>query len=117
LDAARSKARSELKGLAARNDVKSARILAKEMVRSNKQVDRLHASKARLGSVGMQLTHQAGMFVCYSLPLALVGVAVTREEEGGRRAGGGGVGRERGREDLTCSRETRPGVEGMTKGS
>ena len=35
-------------------------MLAKEVVRSNKQVDRLHVSKARLSSVGMQLTHQAG---------------------------------------------------------
>jgi len=35
-------------------------MLAKEVVRSNKQVDRLHVSKARLSSVGMQLTHQSG---------------------------------------------------------
>lgn len=61
LETARQRARSQLKALAAKNDVKSARILAKEVVRSNKQVDRLHVSKARLSSVGMQLTHQAAM--------------------------------------------------------
>ncbi|KAL7413053.1 vacuolar sorting protein Vps24 [Mrakia frigida] len=61
LESARSKARSQLKALAQKNDVKSARMLAKEVVRSNKQVDRLHVSKARLSSVGMQLTHQSAM--------------------------------------------------------
>jgi charged multivesicular body protein 3 len=60
ISAAQQKTRTELKQLAKRNDVKSARILAREVVRSNKQVDRLHVSKARLNSVGMQLTHQAG---------------------------------------------------------
>lgn len=67
ISAAQQKTRTELKQLAKRNDVKSARILAREVVRSNKQVDRLHVSKARLNSVGMQLTHQAGA----SSPLSL----------------------------------------------
>jgi len=44
--------------LAKKNDVKSARILAKELVRANKQRDRLVSSKARMGSVQMQLQHQ-----------------------------------------------------------
>jgi charged multivesicular body protein 3 len=52
------KSRSELKVLAKKNDVKSARILAKEVVRANKQRDRLISSKARIGSVQMQLQHQ-----------------------------------------------------------
>jgi charged multivesicular body protein 3 len=47
-----------LKALAKKNDVKSARILAKELVRANKQRDRLISSKARMGSVQMQLQHQ-----------------------------------------------------------
>lgn len=68
ISAAQQKTRTELKQLAKRNDVKSARILAREVVRSNKQVDRLHVSKARLNSVGMQLTHQAGAFL--SSPLS-----------------------------------------------
>ena len=50
-----------MKQLAAKGDVKSARILAKEVVRSNKQKDRLSVSKARLGSIGNQLSQQMGM--------------------------------------------------------
>ena len=60
LDMATTKARQSVKQLAGRGDVKSARILAKEVVRSNKQKDRLSVSKARLGSIGLQLSHQLG---------------------------------------------------------
>jgi charged multivesicular body protein 3 len=61
LDAATSKARLTVKQLATKGDVKSARILAREVVRSNKQKDRLSVSKARLGSIGTQLTQQLAM--------------------------------------------------------
>ncbi|KAF8759852.1 hypothetical protein RHS01_01675 [Rhizoctonia solani] len=61
LDTATTKARTTLKQLATKGDVKSARVLAKEVVRSNKQKDRLHVSKARLGSIGVQLQHQMAM--------------------------------------------------------
>ncbi|KAG6866470.1 hypothetical protein C0991_003988 [Blastosporella zonata] len=61
LDLATSKARQSVKQLASKGDVKSARILAKEVVRSNKQKDRLSVSKARLGSIGTQLTQQLAM--------------------------------------------------------
>ncbi|KAF8558768.1 Snf7-domain-containing protein [Imleria badia] len=61
LDAATSKARLTVKQLAAKGDVKSARILAREVVRSDKQKDRLSVSKARLGSIGTQLTQQLAM--------------------------------------------------------
>ncbi|KAG9317668.1 Snf7-domain-containing protein [Chiua virens] len=61
LDAATQKARLMVKQLATKGDVKSARILAKEVVRSNKQKDRLSVSKARLGSIGTQLTQQLAM--------------------------------------------------------
>jgi charged multivesicular body protein 3 len=54
------KSKSELKTLAKKNDVKSARILAREVVRANKQRDRLVSSKARVGSVQMQLQNQLG---------------------------------------------------------
>ena len=57
---ATSKARQSVKQLASKGDVKSARILAKEVVRSVKQKDRLSVSKARLGSIGIQLSHQLG---------------------------------------------------------
>ncbi|KAG6329203.1 hypothetical protein ID866_9885 [Astraeus odoratus] len=61
LDAATTKARATVKQLAEKGDVKSARILAKEVVRSSKQKDRLSVSKARLGSIGTQLTQQLAM--------------------------------------------------------
>ncbi|GLB33864.1 putative vacuolar sorting protein VPS24 [Lyophyllum shimeji] len=61
LDLATSKARQTVKQLATKGDVKSARILAKEVVRSNKQKDRLSVSKARLGSINTQLTQQMAM--------------------------------------------------------
>ncbi|KAL7420220.1 Vacuolar protein-sorting-associated protein 24 [Cryptotrichosporon argae] len=56
-----AKSRGELKTLAKKNDVKSARILAREILRANKQRDRLVSSKARVGSVQMQLQHQLSM--------------------------------------------------------
>ncbi|THH32913.1 hypothetical protein EUX98_g1303 [Antrodiella citrinella] len=61
LDAVTSKARQSVKQLATKGDVKSARILAREVVRSNKQKDRLSVSKARLGSIGTQLSQQLAM--------------------------------------------------------
>jgi charged multivesicular body protein 3 len=60
LDVATKQARQAVKQHAARGDVKSARILAREVVRSDKQKDRLSVSKARLGSIGTQLTQQMG---------------------------------------------------------
>ncbi|KAJ7276457.1 Snf7-domain-containing protein [Mycena haematopus] len=61
LDKATKQARAQVKQHAARGDVKSARILAREVVRSDKQKDRLSVSKARLGSIGNQLTQQMAM--------------------------------------------------------
>nr|ODN87054.1 charged multivesicular body protein 3 [Cryptococcus depauperatus CBS 7841] len=61
LEVATQKSRIELKQLAKANDVKSARMLAKEVVRANKQRDRLESSKARIKSVNMQLQHQLSM--------------------------------------------------------
>ncbi|KDN46780.1 hypothetical protein K437DRAFT_256056 [Tilletiaria anomala UBC 951] len=62
IDAASSKAKAEVKRLAKKGDVKSARILAREIVRTHKQRDRLAVSKARLNSIGMQLQHQLAMY-------------------------------------------------------
>jgi charged multivesicular body protein 3 len=53
--------RQTIKQLAKKGDVKSARILAREVVLSNKQKDRLSVSKARLGSIGTQLSQQIGI--------------------------------------------------------
>lgn len=60
LEMSTSKARQSVKQLASKGDVKSARILAREVVRSDKQRDRMSVSKARLGSIGTQLTQQMG---------------------------------------------------------
>ena len=62
-----------MKQLASKGDVKSARILAREVVRSEKQKDRLSVSKARLGSINHQLAQQMGeimtwhFMVCHGL--------------------------------------------------
>ncbi|KZO93727.1 hypothetical protein CALVIDRAFT_539629 [Calocera viscosa TUFC12733] len=61
LDQAQGKARQSLKQLAQKGDVKNAKVLAKEVVRSNKQKERLYVSKARLGSIGVQLSNQLSM--------------------------------------------------------
>lgn len=60
LDVETNKARNTLKQLAKKGDVKSARILAREVVRSNKQKDRMSVSKASLNSIGTQLQQQLG---------------------------------------------------------
>ena len=61
LEVETGKARNTVKQLAKKGDIKSARILAKEVVRSERQKDRLSVSKARLGSIGTQLQQQLGM--------------------------------------------------------
>ncbi|EJF61223.1 vacuolar sorting protein Vps24 [Dichomitus squalens LYAD-421 SS1] len=61
LDTATKKAQQTVKQLAKKGDTKSARIMAKEVVRSHKQMDRLSVSKARLGSISNQLQQQMAM--------------------------------------------------------
>ncbi|KAI4526546.1 Snf7-domain-containing protein [Schizophyllum commune Tattone D] len=61
LDVSSAKAKQSVKQLANKGDVKSAKILAREIVRCNKQKDRLSVSKARLGSIGQQLQQQLAM--------------------------------------------------------
>lgn len=58
IDSALLKTRGQLKQLAKQGDTKNAKVLAREVVRSNKQKDRLGMSKARLNSVNMQLGQQ-----------------------------------------------------------
>jgi charged multivesicular body protein 3 len=57
---ATKKVSQSVKQLATKGDVKNAKILAREVVRSNKQKDRLSVSKARLGSISHQLSQQLG---------------------------------------------------------
>lgn len=70
LDAAANKVKVEVKKLALKGDIKNAKTLAREVVRSNKQKDRLHTSQARMNSINMQLSHQMGqshLFRCATL--------------------------------------------------
>ncbi|KAL1924264.1 uncharacterized protein VTP21DRAFT_7299 [Calcarisporiella thermophila] len=55
------KVRQTLKTLAKKNDVRSCRMLAKEIIRTRKQKDRLYTSKAQLNSILMQLQHQMAL--------------------------------------------------------
>ncbi|KAK4046990.1 Vacuolar protein-sorting-associated protein 24 [Microbotryomycetes sp. JL201] len=58
LDTANSKVKQDVKRLALKGDTKNAKLLARELVRSNRQKDRLHTSQARVNSINMQLSHQ-----------------------------------------------------------
>lgn len=49
------KTRTMIKATAKRNDLRSARLLAKEIHKAKKQKQRLHKSKAQLSSIGMQV--------------------------------------------------------------
>lgn len=60
IDQGSTKTKAEIKKLAKKGDVKNAKILAREVVRANKQKNRLAVSKARLNSIHMQLQHQLG---------------------------------------------------------
>lgn len=57
---ATKKVQMEVKRLATKGQTSNARMLAKEVVRSRKQSDRLSVSKARLGSINNQLVQQLG---------------------------------------------------------
>ena len=82
IDIAANKAKQTVKQLATKGDVKSARILAREVVRSNKQKDRLSVSKARLGSIGHQLTEQMGASRAMSQWLVLISEYSNDESHG-----------------------------------
>lgn len=56
------KIKKSLKEAAKKNDKQVCTILAKEVVRSRKAVNRIYASKATLSSVQLQMAQQLGMF-------------------------------------------------------
>ncbi|KAJ1029837.1 related to VPS24-endosomal Vps protein complex subunit [Ustilago bromivora] len=62
IDQGSTKTKAEIKKLAKKGDVKNAKILAREVVRAQKQKNRLAVSKARLNSIHMQLQHQLAMY-------------------------------------------------------
>lgn len=47
--------------MAKKGDVKNCRMLAKELIRSQRHKDRLYTSKAQMNSIIMQLEHQLGI--------------------------------------------------------
>lgn len=60
LDLANNKVKADIKKLAQKGDTKNAKLLAREVVRSNRQKQRMLTSKAQLNSINMQLGHQLG---------------------------------------------------------
>ncbi|GAA5943628.1 hypothetical protein JCM3775_005832 [Rhodotorula graminis] len=61
LDSAATKVKGDVKRLAQKGDTKNAKLLAREVVRSNRQKQRMLTSKAQLNSINMQLGHQLAM--------------------------------------------------------
>lgn len=59
-----AKVKKSIKQVAKKGDAKICKMLAKELVRSQRHKNRLHASKAQLNSIVMQLEHQLGMSFC-----------------------------------------------------
>ncbi|KAG0050985.1 Vacuolar protein-sorting-associated protein 24 [Gryganskiella cystojenkinii] len=53
-----AKAKKLIKQIAKKGDIKTCRMLAKELVRTRRQKDRIVTSKAQLNSISMQLQHQ-----------------------------------------------------------
>lgn len=60
LDLACNKVKADIKRLAQKGDTKNAKLLAREVVRTNRQKQRMLTSKAQLNSINMQLGHQLG---------------------------------------------------------
>lgn len=60
LDRASKTAEGQVKSLASKGDTKNAKIIAKEIVRSRKQKDKLSVGKARMNSISLQLQEQLG---------------------------------------------------------
>ena len=52
--------KQSIKAAAKRGDISNAKMLVKELVRSQKATNRMHTSKARMNSVMMQMENQLG---------------------------------------------------------
>ncbi|KAJ2458430.1 Vacuolar protein-sorting-associated protein 24 [Coemansia sp. RSA 2424] len=61
IEAEEAKVKRTIKQLAKKDDKASCRTLAKELVRSRKQKNRIHTSKAQLNSIVMELQRQAAL--------------------------------------------------------
>ena len=54
------KVKRSIQQIAKKGDIKTCKMLAKELVHSRRQKDRIVTSKAQLNSISMQLQHQLG---------------------------------------------------------
>lgn len=60
IDAEEAKVKKSIKQVAKKGDVKNCKMLAKELIRSQRHKNRLYTSKAQMNSIIMQLEHQLG---------------------------------------------------------
>jgi charged multivesicular body protein 3 len=60
IDTEEAKVKKSIKQVAKKGDVKNCKMLAKELIRSQRHKNRLYTSKAQMNSVIMQLEHQLG---------------------------------------------------------
>ncbi|KAI8393613.1 Snf7-domain-containing protein [Radiomyces spectabilis] len=58
IDLEEAKVKKSIKQVAKKGDAKNCKILAKELIRSQRHKDRLYTSKAQMNSIVMQLEHQ-----------------------------------------------------------
>ncbi|KAF9166513.1 Vacuolar protein-sorting-associated protein 24 [Actinomortierella ambigua] len=58
IEAEEAKIKASIKQMAKRKDIKTCRVLAKSLVRSKRQKDRISTAKAQLNSIQMQLQYQ-----------------------------------------------------------
>lgn len=70
IDTEEAKVKKSIKQVAKKGDVKNCKMLAKELIRSQRHKNRLYTSKAQMNSIIMQLELQMGKFkymsVCFS---------------------------------------------------
>lgn len=63
IDNEEAKVKRSIKQVAKKGDVKNCRMLAKELIRSQRHKNRLYTSKAQMNSIIMQLEHQLGIVI------------------------------------------------------
>ncbi|KAK3817013.1 MAG: hypothetical protein J3R72DRAFT_375787, partial [Linnemannia gamsii] len=61
------RAKKTVKQMAKKDDIRTRKILAKELVRSRRHKDRIITSKSQLNTISMKLQHQLVKLVCLCL--------------------------------------------------
>jgi charged multivesicular body protein 3 len=67
IETQQQKAKLQIKQAAKRGDKESCKILAREIVRSNKACNQIHTNKAQLNSVVMGMQQQLGTYFLFQL--------------------------------------------------